>query len=199
MANEFVKLGRIKGLDEINAKLAKLRELGIKPKHLTKIKALNAGAKVIKVDAAARAPVRQSGILHGRSRKALALAAVHQAGIYRISAKNGKQIRMGKALTSLAGSIGSKFTTGATRDALNTRVLVRKPTGHLVEFGHRTKQGKRYGGKSKYYKPKAGGKGSIAARPFIEPAIGATQTQVVDRISEVINKDLDRLLATTSK
>ncbi len=191
MASPFIKVSRIEGFEQINAKLAALRELGVKPAHLTKIKALKAGGKVITDEAKRNAPERTSGLLVGRSRKALALAALHA-----LDMRGSTGRRMGKALTSLRGSIGTKFTTGASRDALNIRALVRKPTGHLIEFGHRTKQGT---GKAKYYKPKPGGKSSIGARPFMAPAVQTTQSAVVERVAEVINKDLDRLIAGAGK
>lgn len=189
--NRFIKIGKVQGFEEINKKLEKLKELGIKPKHEVKIFALNAGAKVLKDETKAQAPSRQSGVMFGRSKKSVR-NATKKAVQQKVRRGGNVAGNITLSFATLKTSIGSKFSTGASRNSLSIRVLTHKPTGHLIEFGHKTRQGT---GKAKNYKPKPGGKAFIAARPFMQPSIEAKQDDAVDRVAEVINKNLDKLIA----
>lgn len=190
MSNEFIKVGKLQGFEQINAKLVRLRGLGIVPKHESKFKILRAGGKVIKDEAISRAPERKSEIWHGRSKKALMLFAVWNKNIKSPVSRT----RLGKDLVPLKESIGAKFAAGASRDNLTLRVLSRKPTGHLIEFGHKTRQGT---GKAKGYKPKEGGKGTLPAQPFMQPSIDAKTDEAITRMGEVFDSELTKLINTT--
>lgn len=176
MKGDFVKIERVEGLEQVNANLTRLAHMGRKLKHISKIKALRAGGKVLTDSVKQLAPTRSKGSKISLSRKAK---------------------RLGKKYKRLKDSIGTKFATGTSRTALNLRVLVYKPTGHLLEFGHKTKQGKRYKLRTmRTFHRTRGGKTFVAARKFMEPAVDRTQERVVGRIAEVLGNEIAKLIVS---
>ncbi len=198
---------RLQGVEELNAKLAELRELGRAPSFGTRKRAVEAGASLLKSRIRAATPSRSAlyiakGRDFGMTQKAKRLRDEYEGGrSFTMSINRGKvrMVRSGKKASTLKESIRYDATTGTSKHQVNIRIYARKPTAHLVEFGHRTRLGKRSGGKSKYYKPKPGGKAKVAARPFMEDAFNANAQDAIDAIAKQLNISLDRIIKREMK
>ena len=195
---------RLKGVEEINAKLQELKALGVSPSFGQRRKAIEAGALILKQAVQEAAPSRSAayvakGKTFGMSKKAQLADAEYRAGrVFNASISRGKVKlkRGGRKAMTLKESIRYDAMTGSSRQEVNIKVYARKPTAHLVEFGHRTRQGT---GKSKYYKPKPGGKASISAVPFMEAAFAANSQKAIDAIADQLNIRLDKMLKRAIK
>lgn len=146
---------------------------------LTLMKALRAGAKVIMDPAKATART-----FHNK----------RGARVKRARAKSA-----GKKYVALYASIKSRmYGSSLFKDNAGIVIAVRKRTGHLIEFGHKTKLGQRRAkqlslfsnaGKGKRYVRKSRGSISfVAGRPFMQPAIDSQAQAAAQRMGEVLAK-----------
>ncbi len=195
---------KLEGVEQLNAALEELKSIGRAPSFSTRRRALEEGAKVIKYATAAAAPSRSAqwankGRTFGLSKKAKRFDAIFQSGKTYNAYSSGKGVtlrRAGKEAKSLKDSFRYTATTGTNKHNVNVSVYSTKPTAHLVELGHRTKQGT---GKAKGYKPKPGGKSAVAARPFMTSAMRSNAQRAVDAISQALGASVERILKRARK
>jgi hypothetical protein len=170
------------GLDNVTAEMRK--RLSNLPRR-SGVRAISAGAKVIKDKARSLAPVRGK-ISRGR-RISMASTRIDAAvGISKVSKATAR--RYGRKVGTLRRSIGYKFVKGGA-GSIAVKILARDPVAHLLEFGHKSRLGQHKKSSKRTYRAQ-GSISFVAARAFMRPAIEASQSAAVSRIFEVIQKDM---------
>lgn len=154
------------GVEGLTNLTAQMRERLLNLPRRSGVKAISAGAKVIKDQARALAPVNK-----GKGRK-------------------------GRRRGTLKRSIIFKFAKGAA-GIIRAKLIVRDPLGHLHELGYKTKLGRTFR-KFKLVakrprKNKVRGRiARVSGKFFMRRAIDSSSGRAVDRIVEVVTKELNK-------
>lgn len=134
--------------------------------------ALSKAGKIIKEEAKRLAPV---------------YAGSMSVGPYRYPGKRGKTRKVG----ALRKSIIFRLIEFKTVDRVVGLFSVKNPVGHLVEYGHRTRQGRINSGLLKGAH-RAGAK-MTKPKPFARPAVAKGEREIINSLEQSLKKIITEL------